>query len=841
MPADPRYTSSSRKTRKLASEEDIELKRSCGEISCAECKRSKLKCDKKIPCGSCVRRGCSNVCPNGTSTSADSSTLSSSLPGTEKLHRKISEMGQRIRQLEDALAILQSSVSSEPHALLADKLLSIKSIPEPHSSPKDALAETMDAFGTLTIGESGEAKFFGPSAGSEALLLADTELPLEMFDPQTGAPALLNNLASMAFMGGGYETGSDTFEKAMTMLFAGLPPRTRAWSLCETYLEHSCWHLQLLTRQELIEDILTPIYNAKKEHEDPAGHPCIQISPYKFAHLYLVFAQGVLDDLTLPAFHVEGEKYHHYACAALALRPFIDTPEVQTVRVILLIVHYRSCAGERYTRDSVWALASLGCKLAQSIGMHRDPARWHMDEKAAEFRRKMFWEIYLRDLLQSLTLGRPPSIELSYVDCGLPTCAGLEDFDAQYWKWKYQFVRDVLEPVMKLTLSAAPPSYKVILELDSKVREMVLPPALKASITSEGASTYINAGSHMKSYLLLNFRSVGMLYIHRSFFAQALLGYPENPLRSPYATSFLATYRAASVVIRSTFKHLELYPELFMRWWGAWTQLFSSAIIVGSVATKAPSSSMASTAFKELGLAVDMFERGVGISQRARTGLAILKKLKEKASLALSNYCSGTNDGAPSPALSILNSQEDGTDELALFGGQTSVLVTKATSQKSPSWHISSSSSGASPSPTAILDQGNDQGIHPSFMQYMPLIPPTSPAINFSVSASNSEAQSLEQSAFNGSVPVSWNARMPGHSVDVPSQWVSGRVVNDPNYFDLFQQLQPEAPSTDVTALDTWGANDMTDLGQLMNVDSDMDWVAFMKECGTVNPATFGA
>lgn len=84
MPAEPRNTSASRKnTRKVAYEEELESKRSRGEVSCAECKRSKLKCDKvgsyhlgwqhvsdalfdkEIPCGSCARRGCSNICPNG--------------------------------------------------------------------------------------------------------------------------------------------------------------------------------------------------------------------------------------------------------------------------------------------------------------------------------------------------------------------------------------------------------------------------------------------------------------------------------------------------------------------------------------------------------------------------------------------------------------------------------------------------------------------------------------------------------------------------------------------------------------------------------------------------------
>lgn len=46
-------------------------------------------------------------------------------------------------------------------------------------------------------------------------------------------------------------------------------------------------------------------------------------------------------------------------------------------------------------------------------------------------------------------------------------------------------------------------------------------------------------------------------------------------------------------------------------------------IIVGSVATRAPSSDLASTAFVELGLAIDLFQKGANHSQhsrRARTG-----------------------------------------------------------------------------------------------------------------------------------------------------------------------------------------------------------------------------
>ena len=81
-------------------------------------------------------------------------------------------MSQRIRDLEDALALLQASISAEKHILLRNELLLIKNGPERQRSAEpdtheDPLAAPVDAFGTLTIGDSGESRYFGASAGSE--------------------------------------------------------------------------------------------------------------------------------------------------------------------------------------------------------------------------------------------------------------------------------------------------------------------------------------------------------------------------------------------------------------------------------------------------------------------------------------------------------------------------------------------------------------------------------------------------------------------------------------------------------------------------------------------------
>src|SRR5258708_36602669 len=118
--------------------------------------RLKLKCDRKLPCGSCsksdptisettlnlsqlgevVHHYVPMVCLlratvlgkfEGESLQPPSPTHPhrSALADSAHLHTKISEMGERIRQLEGALASSHSVISNGVHPLLKEELLSI--------------------------------------------------------------------------------------------------------------------------------------------------------------------------------------------------------------------------------------------------------------------------------------------------------------------------------------------------------------------------------------------------------------------------------------------------------------------------------------------------------------------------------------------------------------------------------------------------------------------------------------------------------------------------------------------------------------------------------------------
>lgn len=872
MPVDSSQPSQSRRTsRKLTEGDEIDLRRARGEISCAECRRLKLKCDKKLPCSSCVRRGCPSICPNGSLSTGQGTRFV--LADTAQLHAKIAEMGQRIRQLEDALAIFQSGVSNEPHPLLRDDFLAIKfgpekgQIPERDSNTSKRVIESIDAIGTMTIGDHGnEGKYFGPSAGSEALFLVGAEYDAPEEEDATNSqpevsPEIIQLSTSFPF---GADINPDA---ALDVLYSYLPERPRAWALCETYLEQAAWTFTPIKRDEIINDILAPTYRTFKAKQTGEATGLSSVSPHKLAVLYLIFALGTLVDLTLPPYSKDAEKYYHLSRACLSLRSIFDSPEVATVQTIILMASYHGMAGKRYTMDSAWAITSLGAKVAQSLGLHRDSARWNMDPKVVQRRRSLFWEMTSMELFYSLALGRPPSIRLSYADCELP-----EDEEATldengntligYYRWKYEFVKEIFSTVIEQSLTAEAPQYRTILELDRKVREKKLPPHLNVFMSPE--EEHFTPSLYMRGCILGQFRAITLLYIHRSWFAQAMLDHPVNPLRSPYAPSFLAAYRCASGVIKISLNHFDRFPELCCRWWGIWTHLFSAAIIVGSIITRSPSSNMAPTAFIELGLACDLFEKGATYSRRVRSGSTILQKLRQKAFQVYSQFRSGN---LPSQSTIPLNRHEHGDDELALFGGQTRILVTRllsANKKKRQTMASSASNSSGSTVSSPVTEpeslrssstpaDGNLPEVHPSLVEYLSTLPPTSsnptsPPIHITDTAYSAQVASMPEDLSSTYTNTWSNWQQPPNSAmraTFSAPYSYQQTTPDFVYAPISEarspgQQQSEAVNTlglEAMKTDSPEGTQLMDMGMMVSGESGMDeqWISFMRESGIMD------
>ncbi|KAJ7064790.1 fungal-specific transcription factor domain-containing protein [Mycena amicta] len=479
-----------------------------------------------------------------------------------------------------------------------------------------------------------------------------TLLKWEMYSPPVDVPTTQNSLA--------FEGYSLQYSKRQSLL-------RRGFTLARYFFRP-------IKQEELLGSFLPSVYQD------------VESDPHALSTLFFIFALSALLDLRLPPFNADAERFYGAGRAALGLRAVYDSPNVETVRAIGLMATYHSLGGKKYSRDSAWSLGSVAAKLAQSIGLHRDPARWHMDARTVQIRRTLFWDVFCSDVSNSLALGRPPAISLSYVDCEYPideesTMTDLGEIRPGFWRSKYVFSRDIWMGLAEATLAAKTPGYETMLELDRRVRQLSVPDSFKPYPTrADGEGEYHSPAASLRGFYASQYRTVTMLYIHRSFYAQALLDFPTNPLRSPFATSFLTAYRSASVLIKATAYQYDRSAEMAMRVWFLLHHTFSAAVIVGTVVTLSPRSSLAANALNDLALAVELFERAATHSHRAKIASAVLSKLRDRAVRAYTQSSPTTPPTALSPS-----PDEAATDELQIFGGQKRILALKQKNRRGKS------------------------------------------------------------------------------------------------------------------------------------------------------------
>ncbi|KAH8997103.1 fungal-specific transcription factor domain-containing protein [Lactarius hatsudake] len=662
---------------------EIEMKRNRREISCAECRRLKIKCDKQIPCQSCQRRGCASLCPNGSLATGQSTRLV--VAATEHLHRRIDRMSDRIRELEDALAVLQGSRSSEPHPLLCGGSLFVdtdKPDEQPQESEDEGVDEVTKSFGTLTVSDHGLSRFFGSTGGSDLLLLEkDDSVGSPSQTTESNSSRLSLPLHLQRFSHSFPFTPPGTVKQHINTIKDFLPPWDHALAMAEFYLANATWVFRSVTRQQLINEMLPAIYGKRTAYADDHN------GPHDLALLFGVFALGSVMDVSLPnsASESEGEHYHQLALAALSQQPVLEKPSVVTIQTLHISAVYSAMlggdvSGGESTLESTWSLVAVACYLAQTIGLHRDPARWESDPRIVQRRRLVFWDLFLADSANALITGRPPSFNRAFIDCKFPqegdVPANLDPGDVSSLSaWMFRFGFEGLAEIAARTLTASPPRYSTIKELDRKVHEFRVPPetlqAIRGGPGIDPRSVFIPAS--MTAFLLSNIQDAFLLYLHRNFFIQALIDDPEDPSRGQYALSFLATVRASKNILRSVEEQFSIQPVILSRFWKVWTFTFSAAVAFAFIATHGPRSPLANDAITELDRAYSLIEVASNTNRHAKRALVILNRMREKADQALEAVRDTPPAPRPGEAVDSIK-QEEIEDDFVVFAGRRRVF-----------------------------------------------------------------------------------------------------------------------------------------------------------------------
>ncbi|KAG9017106.1 hypothetical protein FRB90_001710 [Tulasnella sp. 427] len=564
------------------------------------------------------------------------------LANTEELHEKISELQNRITDLEDALTVSHAAHSSHPHPLLRPDLLALKTplgaelvgrggstqSPKQKQSPEPQ-EEVLESFGTLTIGEGGVSTFYGSTVGSE-FLFEDEEDELGRASASDGhsrrtdwLPDQLSHLAHTF----PFATLTSDIETVKYQLRTFLPPVEAAWHLAQSYLANAAWMYNPLNRQTFWNDVFSPIYDMA--HAAP-------ITSHALSVAFGVLALGALVDLDRAPYDPEAEKYHFLSRAALAIESCLENTTIQAIQSLILMAYFNQMTDKKTGPALTWSMNGLAMKLAQSIGLHRDWEKWGLPMHEVAIRRTVMWECICFDSWSAFGFGRPPSQAMNFVDCKqTPDPQITDDPCASFDPLKYRFT-EILLDVINASFGATPPTYDQILKLDRELRDYYIPPSFQVAGINEDGKPRPQLPSNpplslaLQSHAVAMLRENALLYMHRSFFAKALSEHPDDPFKSRYAASVLACHRSACAIIILVRKLHYVEPRIVLRFWYFWVHSFTASVVLASIVTKTPHSNLAPSSMAHVDLACDLFKQ-VAAGSRPSTTLPILLKLRQKA------------------------------------------------------------------------------------------------------------------------------------------------------------------------------------------------------------------
>ncbi|KAG7093400.1 hypothetical protein E1B28_007082 [Marasmius oreades] len=668
--------------------------------SCAECRRLKLKCDRVFPCSSCIRRGCANLCPTGTLEKGKRGflkRLEQSLPssGNRTVDPNSGEpttevamfvardaaMSKRIQELESALINAGVPVPGLPHAVAkrttalshkrtrsspsmdddSDKM----SCSERSLSPINAAdsADVTMGFGTLTIDPLNRAKYIGLS-GASAYLSSDIwscSLEKRTEAEETVPDYALNSEVQLALLG----------------KLSVLPSYEEAIRLSKLYFLNDSYMYEIVSQEIFMKEHLTTAY---ERFTAQGGH----VAPDTLALVTMVLAIGQYYDMTRSSEDLTQRVTELFDVAVYALNinnavNGATCPRtIQGIQALHLMATYQLSVKAEVGAEAAWQILGIACRSLQTQGLHRDGSRWGLPLKELEERRRVFWETYTFDRLQSFMLGRPYSLIDAHHDCEMPTTSNiplLSDVDnsntfshTRFHHHKFRWAI-LIGRIVDLAFSARQLTYDIIKQVDREINDYYfsLPTWIRCPVVTRPVEESVwkrvcsKAGSRphgphpdfasglgkvedqqrdAQIYTLATSIFVAILHLHRAPFCRALMMEPQELVRSPYESSVSRVTSAATTIINITRGLYVLHPGHTSRVWYWLYHVFTAAVCQAVFVCTAPFHPLAPQAFKSLQAALELLDRAEG--PRAATARSRLKIISQKAAASMDRYLSSS-------------------------------------------------------------------------------------------------------------------------------------------------------------------------------------------------------
>lgn len=724
------------------------------------------------------------------------------LANTEELHDEIERLRTRLREVEDESKSLRQRLEqqqghSPPSIDTAASTPALSSGSSSNNAQSPGTGKTeeenlVDAFGTLTVGPRGETKFYGPTARSEFLAYAvyrrippmacSSKLTQDLLDAASATPSRFPSTVAM----------NDNIKQKLE---AALPSLTEAYKLCNSFLEAGKYMYYPLPRKEVFDELLPNIYGSSNPTQDV---------PDSLPLLFIIFAFGILGDLSKPLVLHQANEFYMLARVALNLKSTLRDTTLLWVQALIYMVQYVDIV-ELEGTSMPWIDIGIAVKYAYSIGLNLKGSRWGLDPDTAMRRNRTFWHLFKLDTYISFGFGRPPSISLEFVECDFPPDIpevtdenGTQEIGYHTWALKYAlFLRSTIMPV---ALCGKVPTYSTILDLDRRIREYPVPVYLRPSCASFRSTDPMHF--FMARGAVLYRKEITLLYLHRGYFAQALQEKPEDPLRHRFGTSVMAAYRSAYRLIIGLRDLFDLIPDPMTRITIPWSYTVSATIVMCLLVTKARVASLTKSALEHLDIAHILFGRVAALNSAFDHMREMMNKMHHLAHAAANRMYFQRAVIAELDRLGGKTRFLSGND---VFCHQTIVtgLVAESGTPEVPLEHVSPPGSDVPSDASLMLNI--PENVHPTITQDL---------MNFEC-LTGSTPYEFSRELYDQPVEEASTAPIGPPATDFGDGWHFGTIGGDSQphlEFHLASQLQPSSNVLDSTWQDfvqQLGTNDL--------------------------------
>ncbi|ADV25110.1 hypothetical protein I305_05945 [Cryptococcus gattii E566] len=721
--------------------------------SCAECRRLKLKCDRQVPCSNCTRRGCQELCPNGSKqtvkgNSEDSVELRKRLEAVESLltqhgvalppstsngNSNDNEMANRPRSKSDTIeedamnrrsSVQMTSPSRYQNETQRDRATSVSarrsqspaSQPFPrnqsiaastnpsqiiqsqtshhaedvHSAPVDPISNPTPTYGSMTM----------PSPGLNRV----------HFDFNTSAEDYRQTWAAGPHP-------SISYRHPSTVSSVRSDPIQQEQSFGTLVLSHGggSKYLGPTAASEWLKD------QEIQEAQDFGDTPGPSRAPSPSQRQRPVRASTMLDQGSIFPFDV--------------ISPSVST---QTIFDHLPPRHEASVLAESYYRYFAWHYNVVPRQTFQPIFDRAYRKEMPVNRKVGAQELALLYIILAMGALHNLELPPNDPIAEEYstlskiclakgefmIHCTTIGIMALHKHVMAHFHLETEKGRNgdsawplwglAMRLIQGMGLHRDGARWNLAPEIVEE-RRRVFWESHAADILQANCFSRPILDLAMKQFTLYIQISETILFLHRPYFAKALHERLSDPTRSVYGQSYLSVVERCNCIIQLVSAIYALHPYICARHWFLWYHAFNSAVCMGTLILQTPHNPMATFALSQIDASITLYTSVVQshASPRLAKNLQWLLRLRHRAHTKMNQ----NPPDAEVEAMAAMHTSNEEDEDIELLGWRTRLIhrATKGTQKATTISPMAGSQAYHTPSPGTSVTQTITQALQQHF------------------------------------------------------------------------------------------------------------------------------